>query len=171
MDYDILDYDVDVAFTPERLWIDGRVRMRLKVRAAVLGALTLRLADAFVVQSIVSYEHGRLFGIRVKNQNTLVVNLPALMPRDSEITLTIAYAGRLEPQTPDRETLALAPDQRAQDETLSIAPEPSYLYSSRSYGARRRRSATTRPRASESPSPRRSSASRAASWSRASRDC
>ena len=131
VDYDVLDYDVDVAVTPDRLWIDGRVRMRMKVRSAALAALTLRLADPFVVQSIVSYEHGRLFGIRVKNQNTIVVNLPTLMPRDSEITLTIAYAGRLEPQTPDRETLAL--DQRVQDEMPSIAAEPSYLYSSRSY--------------------------------------
>ena len=42
-----------------------------------LGTLTLRLADSLVVQSIVSDEFGRLFGLRVKNQNTLVVNLPA----------------------------------------------------------------------------------------------
>ena len=42
----------------------------------MLGTLTFRLADPLVVQSIVSYQFGRLFGIRVKNQNTLVVNLP-----------------------------------------------------------------------------------------------
>ena len=131
VDYDVLDYDVDVAVTPDRMWIDGRVRMRLKVRAAALGALTLRLADSLVVQSIVSYEHGRLFGIRIKNQNTIVVNLPTMTPRDAEITLTIAYAGRLEPQTPDRETLMF--DQREQDEMAMMAAEPSFLYSSRSY--------------------------------------
>jgi hypothetical protein len=132
VDYDVLDYDVDVAVTPDRLWIDGRVRMHLKVRSPALGTLTLRLADPLVVQSIISYEHGRLFGIRVKNQNTLVVNLPTSVARDSEMTLTIAYAGRLEPQTPDRETVAL--DQRgAPDELPIMAAEPSFLYSSRSY--------------------------------------
>ena len=40
--------------------------MHLRVRAPALGALTLRLADSLVVQSIVSDEFGRLFGIRVK---------------------------------------------------------------------------------------------------------
>ena len=136
VDYDILDYDIDVAATPERQWIDGRARLHLKVRSAILGTLTFRLADPLVVQSVVSYEYGRLFGIRVKNQNTLVVNLPAPLPRDSELTITITNAGRLESQTPDREALALLePGQgRVTDDTpmFQIA-EPNFLYSSRSY--------------------------------------
>jgi Peptidase family M1 domain len=135
VDYDVLDYDLEVAVTPDRQWIDGRARIHLKVRSYVLGSLTLRLADPLVVQSIVSYEHGRLFGIRVKNQNTLVVNLPTALTRDSELTLTIAYAGRLEPQTPDRETLALlgGGQRSSEDQPMMMAPEPSFLYSSRSY--------------------------------------
>ncbi|MGH9140785.1 MAG: M1 family metallopeptidase [Vicinamibacterales bacterium] len=135
VDYDILDYDIDVAATPDRQWIDGRAHIRLKVRSTVLGTLTFRLADPLVVQSIVSYQFGRLFGIRVKNQNTLVVNLPAPLTRDSELSLTIAYAGRLEPQTPDREALALEPDDqgRTEEQPLLITAEPSALYSSRSY--------------------------------------
>ena len=103
----------------------------------MLGTLTLRLADSLVVQSIVSYQYGRLFGIRIKNQNTLVVNLPQPLPRDSEMTLTISYGGRLEPQTPDREALTLTdgdPQGRADDPPpLMISAEPSYLYSSRSF--------------------------------------
>jgi hypothetical protein len=130
VDYDVLDYDIDVASTPDRMWIDGRARLRLEVRAATLGALTLRLADSLVVRSIVSYEYGRLFGIRVKNQNMLVINLPTAAQRDTVITLTIAYGGRLEPQTPERETLTL---DELQDEAPMMVPEPSFLYSSRSY--------------------------------------
>jgi hypothetical protein len=136
VDYDILDYDIEVAATPDRQWIDGRAQIRLKVRSYVLGTLTFRLADPLVVQSIVSYQYGRLFGIRVKNQNTLVVNLPTPLGRDSELSLTITYAGRLEPQTPDRETLALLePGQQARsdDQPMLITPEPSALYSSRSF--------------------------------------
>ena len=137
VDYDILDYDIDVAATPDRQWIDGRARLHLKVRSFVLGTLTFRLADSLVVQSIVSYEYGRLFGIRVKNQNTLVVNLPTPLARDSELSLTITYAGRLEPQTPEREALALLePGQQGRatdDQPLLNAAEPSFLYSSRSY--------------------------------------
>jgi len=132
-DYDILHYDVDVSAYPERQWIDGKATLRLKVRAFALGTLTLRLADPLTVQSIVSYEYGRLFGIRVKNQNTLVVNLPTTVPRDNEITLTIVYAGRLEPQTPDRETVFIEQGRAADDSPLMIQPEASYLYSSRSY--------------------------------------
>ena len=131
-DYDILDYDIDVAATPDRQWIDGRASLHLKVRATVLGTLTFRLADSLVVQSVVSYEYGRLFGIRVKNQNTLVVNLPAPLARDSELTVTITYAGRLEPQTQDREALALA-EQGQSEQAFVVTAEPSFLYSSRSY--------------------------------------
>jgi hypothetical protein len=136
VDYDILDYDIEVAATPDRQWIDGRAQIRLKVRSYVVGTLTFRLADPLVVQSIVSYQYGRLFGIRVKNQNTLVVNLPTPLGRDSELSLTITYAGRLEPQTPDRETLALLePGQppRSDDQPMLITPEASALYSSRSF--------------------------------------
>jgi Peptidase family M1 domain len=132
VDYDILDYDIDAAITPDRQWMDGRVRMRLKVRSLAIGAITMRLAETLVVQSIVSYEHGRLFGIRVKNQNTIVVNLPTTLQRDAEVTLTITYAGRLEPQTPDRETIALEQG-RAQDDLPMIQAEPSFLYSNRSF--------------------------------------
>jgi hypothetical protein len=136
VDYDILDYDIDVAATPDRQWIDGRARLHLKVRSFVLGTLTFRLADPLVVQSIVSYQYGRLFGIRVKNQNTLVVNLPQPLVRDSELSVTITYAGRLEPQTPDREALSLLdadPQVRSDDQPPIMAAEPSYLYSSRSF--------------------------------------
>ena len=133
-DYDILDYDIDVAATPDRRWIDGRASLHIKIRSAILGALTFRLADTLVVHSITSYEYGRLFGIRVKNQNTLVVNLPAPLPHDSELTITIAYGGRLEPQTPDREAIALGEQGRATDETaFFVTAEPSFLYSSRTY--------------------------------------
>jgi hypothetical protein len=136
VDYDVLDYDIDVAATPERQWIDGRVQVHLKVRSFVLGTLTFRLADSLVVQSIVSYQYGRLFGIRVKNQNTLVVNLPTPLSRDNELNLTITYAGRLEPQAPDREALTLLePGQQARgdDQPLMLTAEPNYLYSSRSF--------------------------------------
>src|SRR6266511_1647080 len=95
VDYDILDYDVDVSASPDRLWIDGRARLRLKVRAYAIGTLTLKLADTLTVQSIVSYELGRLFAVRVKNQNTVVVNLPTTLTRDAQLTLTVTYSGRL----------------------------------------------------------------------------
>jgi hypothetical protein len=136
VDYDVIDYDIDVASIPDRHWIEGRARIYLKTRATVLNALTLKLADSLVVQSIVSNEFGRLFGIRVKNQNTIVVNLPSTVLKDTTLTLNVSYAGRLEPQTPDREALGFdggAPQRQAEPDLPLIAPEPSYLYSSRSF--------------------------------------
>jgi hypothetical protein len=133
VDYDVLNYDIEVAATPDRLWIDGQARLTIKVRAFALGTLTLRLADALTVNSIASYEFGRLFAIRVKNQNALVVNLPTTLPRDAQITLTISYSGRLAPQTPDRETIALPQRGGQEDLPMMLMAEPSFLYSSRSY--------------------------------------
>ena len=50
------------------------------------------------MQSIVSDRFGRLFGIRVRNQNTILINLPARSCATTTLRLTITYAGRLEPQ-------------------------------------------------------------------------
>ena len=132
VDYDVLNYDIDVAVSPDRMWIEGRAQLRLKVRAYLIGTLTLKLADNLNVRSIVSYEYGRLFGIRVKNQNTLVVNLPTVVPRDSQLTITVAYAGRLPPQTPDRETVSLEQGRQQDDVPIQLMPEASFLYSNRS---------------------------------------
>ena len=57
------------------------------------------------MHSVVSEEFGRLFTLRARDQNTVLVNLPASVMRDAELTLTVRYSGRLAPQSPDRETL------------------------------------------------------------------
>ena len=133
VDYDILNYDIDVTATPGRHWIDGFARVRLKVRTNGIATLTLRLADTLTVQSIISEEYGRLFGIRVNNQNLVVVNLPTVLARDAVVTLAISYAGRLEPKTPDRETVAVDQGAIVQDDVPVIVAEPSSLYGSGSY--------------------------------------
>jgi len=136
--YDILGYDIDLTVAPDRNFLTGRAKIRLKTRAPIVNQITLRLADSLNVQSVVSDEFGRLFNLRAKNQNAVLVNLPASVLRDTEMTLTVNYSGRLAPQPPERETLAMqGPDNpasrlREEAETF-IRPEPSQLYSSRSY--------------------------------------
>ena len=136
--YDVLGYDLDVSMSPDRLWIDGRARIQLQVRASALTTLSLRLAESLVVQSIVSDQFGRLFGLRVRNQNTIIVNLPAFLIRDERLLLTIVYAGRLQPQREDPEALAplgqMRPGSAQEDTGLpQFQPERSFLYSNRSY--------------------------------------
>ena len=80
--YDVLGYDLDVNVAPDRQWIDGRARLQIRVLATAINSITLRLADSLVVQSIVSDQFGRLFGVRVRNQNTIIINLPAFVLRD-----------------------------------------------------------------------------------------
>lgn len=135
---DVLDYDIEIASQPNRRWVEGRAALRLRVRAPSLSQLTLRLADSLVVQSVTSDRLGRLFSLRVTNQNTILVNLPVLLLQDAEMTLQVEYAGPLEPQPSEQETLALG--QRESDSlsqlneaSLFMRPEPSYLYSNRSY--------------------------------------
>ena len=135
VDYDVLDYDIDVASFPERQWIEGRARLFVKVRSYLINTLTLKLADSLQVHSIVSPELGRLFGVRIKNQNTVIVNLPAALTKDANLTITVSYSGRLEPQAPDRETVAIDQAQRSQsvgEDSPLMTAEPSFLYSSRS---------------------------------------
>jgi hypothetical protein len=133
--YDVQSYDIEVTALPDRQWIDGRAKMRLKVRAPSLGQLTVRLADSLVVRSVVSAQFGRLFSLRVTNQNTILVNLPVTLMQGTEMALTIDYSGRLEPQSPDRETVEPQRDQAAPavEEPMFPRTEPSFLYSNRSY--------------------------------------
>ena len=140
VEYDILDHDIDLIVDPERQWIEGRATVRLETRAPFISQITMALAESLTVRSVVSDEYGWLFSVRVKNQNTLLVSLPMPLTRDTQITLRIAYGGRLSPQMPDRETLALGPlpvdPQTRNRGDLYQAPsqtEPNYLYSSRSY--------------------------------------
>jgi peptidase M1-like protein len=136
--FDVLGYDLDVSMSPDRLWIDGRARIQLQVRASALTTLSLRLAESLVVQSIVSDQFGRMFGLRVRNQNTIIINLPAFLIRDEQLLLTIAYAGRLQPQREDPEAVAIPGQTRTpstpDDNGLpQFQPERSFLFSNRSY--------------------------------------
>ena len=129
---DVQHYDIDISAIPVRRWIEGRVRMTFRVRAAnPINSLTLRLAEPLVVQSVVSDEFGRLFSMRVKDQDSLVVSLPAAVLKDTELTLTVTYAGRLEPQGLDVENMlagqVAAPPPEGGDALQQ--PEPSFLYS------------------------------------------
>jgi hypothetical protein len=132
-EFDVLDYNVETSFVPDRYWMEGRTRLKIRVRAVALSVLTLRLAEGLTVSSVTSDLHGRLLQIRVRNQNSVVVNLPEAVNRDAELTLTVAYAGRHEPQGLDRENVTVAAEQAQILESAFGEPEPHYLYSNRSY--------------------------------------
>src|SRR5581483_10283812 len=102
-DYDVLDTNIDVYVSPDRQFIDGRARLRVQVRANQLSSLTLRLADALNVSSIISPEYGRLLNLRVRGQNTVLVNLPATLTRDTDFSMLVSYSGRIESQEIDAE--------------------------------------------------------------------
>ena len=136
-EYDVIDYNIDLAVSPGRLWIDGVASVVIRVRAATLSTVSLRLSDSLVVRSITSDRFGRLFGFRVNRQNVVVINLPATLSHDTLLKLTLAYAGRLEAQSPDgSEAVATAAPGPApgQDpfEQTEFSAEPSFLYSNRS---------------------------------------
>lgn len=132
VEYDVLHYDIEAAFTPERFWVDGNATIRLRVQAHALSSLNLRLAEPLVVRSIASPGLGRLLHLRVVGQNSVVVNLPTSLPRGTVLTLQVAYGGRLPPQTIDREVLTVQ-GQDLVPEQIYIPVEPQFIYSNRSY--------------------------------------
>ena len=133
VDYDVLHYDVEAVFSPERLWIDGRTRIRLRTTAYALATLTLRLAEPLAVRSIISLDHGRLLHLRVVGQNSVIVNLPTTLARGTELQLQVIYGGRLQPQRIDGEGLTPGQQQEIVRDQIYIPIEASYLYSNRSY--------------------------------------
>jgi hypothetical protein len=131
VDYDIQSYEVDTAFSPDKQWIAGNTRITLKVRAMQLTTLSLRLAEPLVVRGVYSPQLGRLLHLRIIGQHSLIVNLPVIASRDTEIVLNVIYAGRVEPQELEREAIGVTQDQDR--EQIQIPLEPRYLYSNRSY--------------------------------------
>jgi hypothetical protein len=127
-EFDVLDYNVDAYVNPERETIQARARLALRVRSTSLSTLTLRLAEPLNVSAVTSVEYGRLLHFRIRNQNTLLINLPRTVAQDSDLTLVIAYAGRLDPQGLDLDTVQVEPDGQFEG---SDAGEVAYLLSNR----------------------------------------
>jgi hypothetical protein len=132
-DYDVTSYEVETAFAPDRLWIDGAARLKLRTRDSSVTTVTLKLAEPLVVRSVSSPQFGRLLNIRIVKQSSVLISLPAVIPPQTDLELTIRYGGRLEPQMIDREAIAVPQERPAQSEAVVIPPEPSFVYSNNSY--------------------------------------
>lgn len=132
-EYDVLHHDIEASFEPERLWIDGRALVLIRIRALALTTLTLRLAEPLTVRSIVSPQLGRLLHLRVVGQNSVIVNLPGTVTRNTELWLQVNYSGRIEPQALEREAIAVTQQNQELQETVQIRLEPQWVYSNRSY--------------------------------------
>ena len=132
---DVRDYDIDLTFDPARRWIEATARLQLTIGATPTNQLRLSLAPSLTVTSLTSDQLGRLFGIRVSNQDTLIVVLPALLLPDTDLTMTVTYSGSLPSQPTDWESLTLGgppmgPPEYAQSPTATpFRFEPRFLYS------------------------------------------
>ena len=130
LDYDVLAYDITAEITPERSFVDARARILIKTRPSAVSSLTFRLAEPLTVRGVYSPAFGRLLHLRIVGQNTLIVNLPAQLARNTELWLDVSYSGQVPPQTFDREALQVGQEAH---EPFYIPIEPRYLYSNRSY--------------------------------------
>src|SRR6185436_17991864 len=127
LDYDITRYEIEMAFAPDRLWIDGTAKLSIHTRSSYFTTLTLRLADSLVVRSVTSPQFGRLLHLRVVGQNNVLVGFPSTVVSDTDIDLVITYGGRLAPQGADREAVAVE-QERVQEESIVMPVEPQFLY-------------------------------------------
>ena len=136
--YDVLHYDVNVRFDPEREWISGRGALRLRTRRDGMTSLSVKLTESLGVSSITSPTLGRVLALRIQGQSGVLITLPGAVPAGSEFDLEIAYSGRLGAQGIDREAMSVDADQQQPQPQLPsleqpILPEPRFLYSNRTY--------------------------------------
>jgi hypothetical protein len=129
LDYDIQSYEIDAEFMPDRGTMDGNARIKLKMLTEG-SSLTFRLADSLVVRGVYSPEFGRLLHLRVLGQNSVIVNLPAVMHSGADVQLNVLYGGRIAPQVFDREAIQVGQELH---EPVSVPIEQRWLYSNRSY--------------------------------------
>lgn len=134
-DYRVEHYNIDVSFDPGRLWIEGRADLDIRITAPAARSISLRLHEALVPRAVTSDEFGRLLALRVRGQNTVVVNLPDALREGDRLKLRVSYGGRLVPQRPEREAIAVEGEngQPPEVEFLVVEPEARFVYSNRSY--------------------------------------
>lgn len=137
VDYDILNYELDVAFFPKREWVAGRATLTIRA-VSDLTMLTIRLADALAVRSVRSAVFGRLLPVRTPGQNAIVLYLPERVEAGAEFGLEVEYEGQLPTEQADHQ--ALVPRTALLLESSPFAlpmiraePAPHYLYSNRSF--------------------------------------
>jgi peptidase M1-like protein len=135
LDYDVLAYDIDVQVNPDRIWIDGNARLKLRIRSDGASSLTLKLAETVNIRGVYSPDFGRLLHLRVVGQSSVIVNLPVVLARNTEIWLDVIYSGPVAPQTFDREAMQVGAAAQAQaaPEPIEILLQRRFLYSNRSY--------------------------------------
>jgi hypothetical protein len=131
-DYDVLDYNVEASVDPERRTVRGRARLLIRIRSTSVSSLRVRLAETLAVSSVTSVEYGRLLHLRIRSQNTVVINLPRVVLQDSDLTLVVTYAGGVPNQELDTDTITVAPDEQEQAPGFD-SREPTLLLSNRSY--------------------------------------
>ena len=131
-EFRVHSYDLDVRYSPGTQRLEGLAKLSVEATAPSTSAFTLKLADSLGVQGVVSPELGRLLTVRVRDQNSIVVNLPTTLVKGFRLHLEVLYAGRLEPQAVDRESIQLEVN-RGQQVEEDIPLEESYLFSNRSF--------------------------------------
>ena len=119
--------------------------MRLTVRATAIGTLTLKLAESLNVYGVVGEGLGRLLALRVRGQNSVLVNLPRTLVRGTTISLTIAYGGRLRGCVGGSRSGRRAAGRRRSTRSSPTPPSRASSTAIAATGIRRRRSPTTRP--------------------------
>ena len=131
-DYDVLDYSIDASVDPERQTIQGRARLAIRVRSTALSNVFLRLNEALTVTAVTSVEYGRLLYLRIRGQNNVLVNLPRLLPQDSDLTLVVNYEGRIPSQDLDVDAVSVLADAQEQGAPIEVT-DPAFLLSNRAF--------------------------------------
>ena len=136
VDYDVQNYDLEAAFFPERDLIRGQATLSLKA-VADLTMLRIRLADALQIRGVRSASYGALFPLRMPGQNSMILNLPEVVPAGTEFTLTVQYEGQVPAEQADHQMIlpritSLLSSSQSIHPTIRSEPEPHYLYGSRS---------------------------------------
>jgi hypothetical protein len=106
--FDILHYDINATFEPQREWMEGRARVLLVAENGPISTLSMTLAEPLVIRSVVSQKLGYLMALRVTGQNEVIVNLPDELPAEYHSRSGVRLRRAAACLVPEREALNLA---------------------------------------------------------------
>lgn len=109
---DVLRHEMSLRFEPRENLVQGEDTLHFRLLQPV-ATIRLKLAESMQVQWISSPQGGRHLFFRVRNQDSLMVSLGPLAGASAPVALTVRYAGSMNPEPVEQETL----------QTVAIEPE------------------------------------------------
>jgi len=128
--FDVSNYQIDIAFNPEKFYFSGKAKVEVESKIDSLSALKFKLNSNLEILRITDEDKNELFYTKDDFRKTLYIYFLHLPSRNKKASIEIYYRGKIEPPELTADVISLA----QYDITYKRSrTDKSFLYSQSSY--------------------------------------